>query len=390
MLLRGSSRTERRLRHRGLRPAAWWSAAALVVLLAGFSGCAGTAPAAGARAPTGKPRALASDDLILDLSPAAEILSLWIERGDAVHSRARAIANDLPYRTLRDYLTSIMSCVATDAEIERAIAVPDSGGVCGFGLEPAYRERAALDSLVRALVLRSDGLRSRVTHDAGVYVPRLAWRPIRVYFVIASTYLFDAVTLDHSLDNSGPVIVFNLSEALGYGGSTAERAAIVERVLAHECFHAALRQMEFGPPGWEQYHDPKNAFDYIARVILDEGVAHYIDWKGRTGSDTLFATKVGVRERYSFDQLAIACRRIRDPNTDPGAREEILGMASSGPIWSKYGAISGMFAAWRIEHTLGRDSLRAFVERGPRDFMQAYARVAARDTTLKRWPKELQ
>jgi hypothetical protein len=351
------------------------------------AGAAGAASAASAADPS---RPLAPGDLALDLSPAAEVLSLWLEPTDDNHVRARAIATELPYRTLREYLSSIMSCVASDAEIERAIVVPDSGGVCGFGLEPAYRERAALDSLVRALVLRNDALVARVTRDAGAYVPDAPWRPIHVYFVLSSRDLFDAVTLDHGLDTSGPVVVFNLSEALGYGASTEERARIVERVLAHETFHAAVRQIEYDRPAWHRYHEPANAFDYITRVMLDEGVAHYIDWKGRDGSDTLFTAKVGGREKRAFEQLALACRRIRDPQTDPGERSEILGLAATGPIWSKYGAISGMFAAWRIERALGRDSLRAIVERGPQEFLREYGAVAAADTTLKRLPKELE
>jgi hypothetical protein len=382
---------------------------AIAALLAALGGCAGTTPSPGSASPTaaaedgrggsgryrdrrpppGPSRALEASDLVLDLSPAAEVISLWLEPDDAARERARAIASDFPYLTLRDYLTSIMHCVPTDAEVARAIAAPDSGA-CGFTLLSAYQERAALDSLVRELVVRSGSLRKHVTHEAGAYVAPLAWRPIRVFFVIGSRDLFDAVTLDRSLDNGGPTVVFNLSEALSYGGSTAERAAIVGRVLAHECFHAAIRQAEFGPPGWERYHDPANAFDYITRVMLDEGVAHYIDWKGRAGSDTLFAKRVGGREKHAFEQLRIACRRIHDPHTEPEARSEILGMAATGPIWSKYAAISGMFAAWRIERTWGRDSLRAIVARGPRDFLDAYARVAAADTTLKKLPKELE
>jgi hypothetical protein len=367
-------------------------AAVLASSLSGSGGCAASAGGAGggAAAPAAEAaRPLSPEDIELDLSPAAEVLSLWLEPTDANRVRARALAKDLPYRTLRDYLSSTMNCVATDAEVERAIVVPDSG-VCGFGLEPAYRERAALDSLIRALVLRSGSIRKGMSREAGTYVPASTWRPIRVYFVISTRYLFDAVTLDHSLDNSGPVVVFNLSEALGYGESTAERAFIVERVLAHETFHAAVRQIEFAHPEWNRYHEPANAFDYITRVMLDEGIAHYVDWKGRAGSDTLFAAKVGGREKRAFDQLALACRRIRDPRTDPGERSEILGLAATGPIWSKYGAISGMFAAYRIERALGRDSLRALVVRGPREFLRAYGAVAAADSSLKKLPKELE
>lgn len=371
---------------------------ALVVLLA--AGCAGTKGGAGFGSPEAADRTRAQrsigaqrlqpSSIDLDLSPAATILSLWAEPGDSATARARGleIATDLPYETTRYYFSTIMSCIPSDAEVARAIAVPDSG-VCGFGLGWTRDKRAEVDSLVRALVLRHDRLRETVARDAGAYLPRREWKPIRAYFVLASRDLFDAATLDHSLDRGGPVIVFNLTEALLYGGSTEERAAIVERVLAHECFHAGFRQNEFDWPGWATYHDPRNAFDFIARAIVDEGVAHYVDWKARAGADTLFTNGVGPREKKAFDQLALACRRIRDPYTDPEMRAEILGMAATGPLWSKYAAISGMFAASRIERRWGADSLRAAIAAGPREFRRMYAAIAARDTTLKRWPKEL-
>jgi len=201
--------------------------------------------------------------------------------------------------------------------------------------------------------------------------------------------MFDAVTLDGGRARTTPVVLFNLSEALEYGGSTEARAAIVERVLAHELFHAALREIEFDSPGWYLYHEPRNAFDHIARVMLDEGVAHFIDWKGRLGSDTLFVAKPGARERKAFSQLALACKRLRDPRTDPAVRGEILGMASTGPLWSKYAAISGMFAASRIERAWGADSLKEIVVLGPRALLRSYADLATSDTTLTALPKEL-
>jgi hypothetical protein len=334
-------------------------------------------------------RPLSAEEITLDFSPAAEVLQLWMEPSDTAEERALAIARDLPYRTLRGFLTTQSTCIPSDLEVAGAIVSPSTRGVCGFGLDPAWKERAALDSLLYLLVERSTSLRAQVARDAGPYVPAAAWKPIRVWFVIASRWMFDAVTLDRGLDRNTPVILFNLSEALDYGGNTQERAAIVARVLAHETFHAALRQIEYGPPGWFRYHEPRNAYDHIARVMLDEGVAHYIDWKGRVGSDTLFAAKPGARERKAFDQLALASRRLRDPRTDPGERAEILGMAATGPLWSKYGAIAGMFAASRIEKAWGRDSLRGIVEAGPMALLGGYAALAEKDTTLKALPKEL-
>jgi hypothetical protein len=355
---------------------------------AGQCCAAGAGPSGGATSPAAQP-ALSAEEIVLDFSPAAQVLQLWLEPDDAVNERARAIATDVPYQTLREFLFNQMRCEPSDAEVTGAIVDPAHLGVCGFGLEPAWRERAALDSLLYLLVARSTAIRARVADDVRPYVPTTAWKPIRVWFVIASRWMFDAVTLDHGMARTLPVVLFNLSEALEYGTSTEERAAIVERVLAHETFHAALRQMEFGAPGWMRYHEPRNALDHIARVMLDEGVAHFIDWRERPGADTLFVAKPGAREQKAFSQLALACKRLQDPRTDPGARGEILGLAATGPLWSKYGAISGMFAASRIDRAWGADSLKTIVGRGPHSLLRAYASLAAADTSLKALPKEL-
>jgi hypothetical protein len=348
----------------------------------------GSATAGGGTAAGTPSRPIRADDLSLVLDAAAEILEIWRNPGKSPRERAGAVASDLPYRTLRDYLTTIQRCVPSDAEVVRAIVSPDSG-VCGLGLHPAWNQRAALDSLVREVAKRGDGLRRRVASDAAAYLPHYPWEPIRVYFVVASSRLFDAVTLEGGLDGGPSVVLFNVTEVLEYGASTSERASVLERVLAHETFHAAVRQMEEARPGWARYHAPATPLEYIERVLLDEGVAHYIDWKERDDADTLFTARPGSRERKAFESLATACRKLRDPRIDAMGRGELIGMAASGPMWGKYGAVSGMFAAWRIERAQGRDSLRAAVVAGPRDFLRRYAAVAAADTALTRLPKEL-
>ena len=131
-----------------------------------------------------------------------------------------------------------------------------------------------------------------------------------------------------------------------------------------------MRQMEGASPGWAGYGPrPRSAYAYVARVLLDEGVAHYVDWRSREGSDTLFTAKPGARENRAFSQLQLAAKRLRE-RPDRETRDEVLQIASTGPLGSKYGAISGMFAAWRIESRLGADSLRAAVVRGTVDFLR--------------------
>jgi hypothetical protein len=145
-------------------------------------------------------RVLSGDDIVLDFSPAAQVLDIWKGDGEAPRERALAVVRDLPYRSLREFLTTQMNCVPSDVEVANAILAPSTAGVCGFGLDPAWKERASIDSLLYLLVERSDAVRATVARDVSGYVPHAAWRPVRVWFVIASRWMFDAVTLDRAFD----------------------------------------------------------------------------------------------------------------------------------------------------------------------------------------------
>src|SRR6185295_18769704 len=143
-------------------------------------------------------------------------------------------------------------------------------------------------------------------------------------------------------------------------------------------------------PGWTDYRDNSlSDFAYVRRTMLDEGLAHYIDWRERPGSDTLFTWKPSARETWAFSQLATACRRLTAPGTPQGDRIEVLQLAGNGPLWSKYGAITGMFAAHRIEAALGRPALREAIEAGPDEFLRTYSQVARRNPRLGSIPSDL-
>ena len=367
------------------------------VLAISALGCAAVSRSAGASSA----RPLGADDLRLDLEPAREVLGLWTVDGNATETsrvaerdtrqRAVRLATSAPYRILRDFQRDQNRCVISDDEMLRVLLHPDSTH-CGISLDPAFRERAKIDSLLRQLSQDESAFRSRIAADAARYLPRRgSWRPVGVRFILASRWSFDAITTIDRYENKGdPVILLNATEVLGYGPSTRERMEVLAHVLAHETFHAGLRQVEPQLPGWASYpQQPRSMGAHILRVMLDEGVAHYVDWKGRPGADTLFVSKPGYQERRSFDQLQIAVRRLSDRNLDFGARSEILQLASNGPLWSKYGAISGMFAAYRIESRLGADSLRAAVVGGPTEFLRMYRGVSAADSSLLKLPAEL-
>jgi hypothetical protein len=334
--------------------------------------------------------ALSANDIVLDVAPARSLLTLW-KKAPASRSEARRLASTLPYRTLRAFFREQSFCNPTDDQVVRALARPDSG-VCGFGLDPAYQRRAQIDSIVVEVQRRKSTLAASIAAADARYLPRApAWRPIRVWFLIASMLTFDAVTLNSSADqDSTPVILVNLTEVLSYGATTAERLEGLTHVLAHEAFHAGLRDVAPILPGWQPYAaSADDPFHYLKFVIMDEGVGHYIDWRDRPGSDSLFTWTPHARESFAFSQLATACRRLANPNTPPGSRMEILQMASQGMFWNKYGAISGMFAAYRIEMARGLEALRDAVEAGPDEFLRVYDEVARRNPALAPLPKEL-
>jgi hypothetical protein len=335
--------------------------------------------------------------LILDVSPATQVLSLWKGTGRTgsgdgrSRSDARRIARTLPYRTLRVFLKEQFNCITTEEEAARAIELPDSG-ICGLGMDPAYKDRDSIAALAAAISARRVALGSQIGEDVARYLPGArSWRKIRIWLVIASQSMFDAATLRSSAGgDSVPVILINLTDVLSYGATTQERMEALGHVLAHEVFHAGLRQAEAPLPGWDEYRNPSlSEFAYIRRVMVDEGVAHYIDWRTRPGSDSLFTWKPSSREAYAFSQLANACRRLKQPRGVREDRIEMLQLAGSGPLWSKYGAISGMFAAHRIEAALGRRALRRVIAAGPDEFLRTYRDVVRRNPRLSGVPAEL-
>jgi Putative zinc dependent peptidase (DUF5700) len=337
---------------------------------------------------------LSENDVVIDVSPSTQVRALWPAEEElprvataAARQEALRLAGTPAYRTLRAFQSEQNRCYIPDEDLVRALLFPDSIA-CGITLVPAFRERAALDSLTREITRRQNELRSLVAMDAGRYLPdRPSWKPIRVYVVLSSRWSFDAVTLSEG-GSGDPTVLINATEVLTYPGTARERVQTLEHVIAHEVFHAGVRQMEGDLVGWSGFGPrPSSAYGYLARVMLDEGVAHYVDWLSRAGSDSLFTPKPGAQEKRAFSQLQRAVDRLH--TQDPGERSEILQLAANGPLWSKYGAISGMFAAWRIESRLGRDSLRAAVVGGPPKFLRMYGQVAAADTSLGRIPKDI-
>lgn len=348
-------------------------------------------------------RTIESRDLLIDTGPARQVLSLWKSTGRTGSGDGRSrqtaagIAVAPAYRVMREFLRTHFACVATDEQVARAIELPDSG-VCGFGLDPAYQEQDSLEAVLDEIEARGDALRTQVVERAARYMPAGGpWRKTTVWFVVSSQSTFDAVTLDPGSASGagsgsggplGPIVLVNLTDVLGYGGNTRERVNALEHVLAHELFHAGMRIVEPGLPGWAPYRPPKNEVAFIAKAMLEEGVGHYVDFRDRPGSDSLFTWKPSSRETHAFERLNAAIRHVRLADTR-ARRSEIAEMAVAGPTWGKYGAMSGMFAAHRIEAARGEDALRQAIADGPAEFLRVYRDVAASNPRLGKIPAEL-
>jgi hypothetical protein len=281
--------------------------------------------------------------------------------------------------------------MATESDVARALVWSDSGA-CGFGMEPAFRDKDSLSALAFELNKRKAAISARIASDIASYLPTAPrWGPIRLWVVIGSQTMFDAATMGGNVNgDSLPIVLVNLTDVLAYGPTTEDRMNGLRHVLAHEAFHAGLHQVEPSLPGWAPYRGgPTSELAHVREVMVDEGMAHYLDWRTRPGSDSMFTWQPGARENFAFAQLAIACKRLRNPGAGRADKLELAQLAGVGPLWSKYGAISGMFAAHRIEMAYGRAALRRLVEEGPEAFLKAYARVAAGRPGLNSIPQEL-
>ena len=353
---------------------------------------------AAAPATPGAPgRLLAAHDIVLDVSPTARVLSLWNMGGrqgtgdGRSRAEAKRVAAMPAYRTLRRFVRDQFRCITSEADAARALELPDSGA-CGFGMDPAFQARDSIVMLAFNLAKRKDAIAARVASEVAPYLPAYRnWKPVQIWCVLGSATMFDAATLGGTAESdSAPVVLVNLTEVLNYGPTIEDQISSLRHVLAHETFHAALHQVEPSLPGWDDYQGPpKTEFAHVREVMIDEGMAHYIDWRTRPGADSMFTWQPSTRENYAFAQLSIACKRLRQPGASRGDKLELLQLAGTGPLWSKYGAISGMFAAYRIEMAYGRATLRRVIEEGPEAFLRTYAQVAKGRPGLNPIPQEL-
>jgi hypothetical protein len=134
--------------------------------------------------------------------------------------------------------------------------------------------------------------------------------------------------------SSGGRLYFNLSQ---WSGEALEKFG--RAVILHETAHFLIRQLHpvRTEAGWRE------KLDYL---VFDEGVAHYVGFPlGRENLLTKYAEKWPRAEA----RLAEAYRLLDDPHTREAEKSALLEEADTGTYWEKFGSISGMFRAARLD-----------------------------------------
>lgn len=144
------------------------------------------------------------------------------------------------------------------------------------------------------------------------------------------------------------VILFNLSE-----WTIDEINQFGLSVIIHEVTHALFQPLL-------QKHIGIHNLKPIDRIILDEGLAHFIGFPGDR------STLPNLQEKWESAEKTLAESLVKLDSDDisDNEKENIILKSNTGPFWSKYGAISGMFRIARIYSLQGSKGLTLIIENG--------------------------
>lgn len=160
---------------------------------------------------------------------------------------------------------------------------------------------------------------------------------------------YDAWTIQK---DGSPVILFNLSE-----WTIDEINQFGLPIIIHEVTHALFQPLL-------QKHIEINNLKPIDRIILDEGLAHFIGFPGDR------STLPNLQEKWELAEKTLAESLIKLDSDDisDNEKEDIILKSNTGPFWNKYGAISGMFRIAKIYSLQGPEGLTLIIENGQLPF----------------------
>lgn len=187
-------------------------------------------------------------------------------------------------------------------------------------------------------------------------------------------------------DAGEPVIILNaLLIASGYGETAAEQARSAFGVLAHELFHVLFRRYRERDLAWSRVARGASPRQELQVLVLDEGVAHFIDREQELLRDGFPPERAGA----ALVALGQAWERLGHVAAGSAEAGEILDAANRGRYWDKYGSISGMLLAYGVFRAAGEEGIKEAVRCGPGRLLSLYARAAGRIADLPRLPESL-
>lgn len=161
------------------------------------------------------------------------------------------------------------------------------------------------------------------------------------------------------LENGEPCIFINLASVVRlYGRSTAERIANLTSVIEHEVFHIRFANLRKTSARWASFDESSYANALILNT-LDEGIAHFIGHRSRLPGyvETNRTDFQQCVSRYMTVETDILTREL-----SPDEFRSMFFNGVTGRFWSKYIAVTGMLAAYRILKERGWTGLRACLE----------------------------
>lgn len=314
-----------------------------------------------------------SSDLLLrwfnDLPNRRLIDSISIEPGIQIMADNVRLNSDPEHSSLRSF----------KEELEY-FAKNDTSNRFSYGTDLAWKMREKSSLLLQKI--KTERIEDMITERALVYIPTdyLITTKCKIYFVLTGWEWGDAYVCNireqygkYTISDEGePSIVINLSLISKlYGQTVEEQLKVLNGILSHEIFHFLFANYKKQSPMYNSGVD-SSGIGKLFEVLLNEGIAHYIDKKSVLLLEYGTNPKFAEEEKQNIDRLNESFLQLAGNNLNEAQKLELLRKASVGKYWSKYGSISGMFMAYHIEKEKGRDALKKSIQKGPFYFIKQY------------------
>lgn len=246
-----------------------------------------------------------------------------------------------------------------------------------YGIDLAHKEKENTSVVLNNI--KTSGLNNSVINRALYFFPKefKVSSSADIYYVLTGWEWGDAyvrpvenVDGDYKISADGkPSIIFNLSLfAKRYGDDTDKQFQKISNVMSHELFHFVFSDFKEQSDNYKEL--PNNAFLlHMLDIVQNEGIAHYVDRKDELKADFL---KFQDHQKENFRQLSEALFKLSSEDVSEEEKQKLLRNSNVGKYWSKYGAITGMFMAYHIEQSLGKEAITKTIQEGALSFISTY------------------